>query len=211
MAKIDATASDFTSDIRGVSFSKHILSIGPAQFIREVSIPMLDATEELNENYPISPAEDEWDLDITTDFDHNQVYAKSKALAGFFAIIIFIGGWGAAKILDELYEITIKDKVHDALQGFFKSNASGRKVGSSLLVNLESKRISIIVATVGKDINEIDLSQSQVRSELARASKTAEKIATPGTVHLYVIEAGNVNHYPLIYGSIAEAIGHFMN
>ena len=68
MAKIDAAASDLTSDIRGVSFSKHILSIGPAQFIREVGIPMLDAIKELNENYPVSPAEEEWDLDITTDF-----------------------------------------------------------------------------------------------------------------------------------------------
>ena len=208
MAKIDAAASDLTSDIRGVSFSKHILSIGSAQFIREISIPLLDAIEKLNENYPISPTEEEWSLDVTTDFDHNQVYAKSKALAGFFAIIIFIGGWGATKILDELYEIAIKDKVHDALQGFFKSNASGRKVGSSLLVNMEPKRISILIATVGKDLNEFKHSQSQVGPVIARAIDTAEKIATPGTVHLYVIEAGNVNHYPLIYGSIAEAIGH---
>ena len=86
MAKIDAAASDLTSDIRGVSFSKLILSIGSAQFIREVSIPLLDEIEKLNENYPISPAEEEWGLDITTDFDHNQVYAKSKALAGFLPL-----------------------------------------------------------------------------------------------------------------------------
>jgi hypothetical protein len=78
---------------------------------------------------------------------------------------------------------------------------------------MEPKRISIHVAAVGKDINEIDhsQSQSQVRSVLARAIKTAEKIATPDTVHLYIIEAVNINHDPLIYGSIAETIGHVMN
>ena len=76
---------------------------------------------------------------------------------------------------------------------------------------MEPKRISILVATVGKDLNEFKYSQSQVGPVIARAIDTAEKIATPGTVHLYVIEAGNVNNYPLIYGSMAEAIGHLMN
>jgi len=32
---------------------------------------MLDAIEKLNENYPISPAEEKWGLDIITNFDHN--------------------------------------------------------------------------------------------------------------------------------------------
>ena len=126
-------------------------------------------------------------------------------------LFFFIGGWGATKTLDEIYETTIKDKVNNSLQGFLKSNASGRKVCASLLVNVKPKRISIIVATVGKDINEIKHSQSQVSPLLARAIDTAEKIATPGTVHLYIIEAGNINHDPLIYGSITEAIERVMN
>jgi hypothetical protein len=86
MAKTDATAFDHASNIRDVSVSKNMLSIGPAEFIQEVIIPMLDALEDLTENYPLSPAEEEWGLDVTTDFDHNQVYAKSKALAGFLPL-----------------------------------------------------------------------------------------------------------------------------
>lgn len=79
-----------------------------------------------------------------------------------------------------------------------------------LLVNMEPKRISILVAIIGKDFNEFKHSQSQVGPVIARAIDTAEKIATPGTVHLYIIEAVNVNHDPLIYGSIAEAMCHVM-
>jgi len=211
MAKTDATAFDPASNIRDVSVSKNMLSIGPADFIQEVIIPMLDALEDLTEIYPVSPAEEKWDLEIKNALSNNLVYAKTTALSGLIGIIFFIGGWGATKTLDEIYETTIKDKVNNSLQGFLKSNASGRKVCASLLVNVKPKRISIIVATVGKDINEIKHSQSQVSPLLARAIDTAEKIATPGTVHLYIIEAGNINHDPLIYGSITEAIERVMN
>ena len=128
MAKTDATAFDSASDIRDVLVSKNILSIGPAEFIQEVSIPMLDALEDLTANYPASPAEEKWDLEIKNALRNNLVYANTTALSGLIGIIIFIGGWGATKILDEIYEITIKDKVNNSLQGFLESNASGRKV-----------------------------------------------------------------------------------
>jgi hypothetical protein len=83
MAKTDANTFDPVSDIRDVSVSNNMLSIGTVQFRRNVSIPLLDALEELAKNYPISPVQKEWVLDITTDFDYNIVYAKNKALAGF--------------------------------------------------------------------------------------------------------------------------------
>jgi len=86
MAKTDANTFDPVSDIRDVSVSNNMLSIGTVQFRRNVSIPLLDALEELAKNYPISPVQKEWVLDITTDFDHNIVYAKNKALAGFLLL-----------------------------------------------------------------------------------------------------------------------------
>jgi hypothetical protein len=188
---------------RDVSVSENLLLIGQAHFVRKVAIPLHEALEDLARAYPASPEEEAWEPELP-----HGLYASFTALSGLAGIVLFIGGWGAKKALDELYDSTIKTKVRKALGGFFQSDSSGKTYGVSLLINKLPERISIVVATVGKDMGEIELGQRQVSSVIARAMDVASKIAAPNTVHLYLIEAGTVNDHPWIYSSLTEAMRH---
>ncbi|HQX65148.1 MAG: hypothetical protein WAU20_00820 [Dokdonella sp.] len=193
-------------DHQEVSVSENLLLIGQAHFIRSVAIPLHEALEDLTRSFPASAEEEAWEPELP-----QGLYANFTALSGLAGIVLFIGGWAAKKTLDELYETTIKAKVRKVLEDFFRSDTSGKKYGVSLLINKVPERISIVVATVGQDIAEIELGQRQVSSVIARAMDTARKMAVPNTVHLYMIEAGNVNDHPWIYRSLAEAMGHMSN
>ena len=193
-------------DHHDISVSEKLLLIGQGHFVRRVANPLHDALEDLAKAYPTSPEEEAWEPELP-----HGLYASFTALSGIAGVVIFIGGWGAKKALDELYETSIKAKVRKVLEDFFQSDSSKKKYGISLLINKMPERISIVVATVGQDIGEIELGQRQVRSVIARAIGTASDIAAPNTVHLYLIEAGNVNDHPWIYGSLAEAMGHMSN
>jgi hypothetical protein len=188
---------------RNFSFSEKLLLIGDAHFIRKVLLPLNEAFDELIKTHPASPDEEAWGPEIPP-----RLYGSASVLSGFAGIILFIGAWSAKKALDELYEATIKRKFHRVLEDFFQSDCSEKKYGISLLINKVPERISIVVATIGRDIDEIDLGQRQVGSVIARAIDVASRIAEPNTVHLYLIEGGAVNDHPWIYSTLAEAVGH---
>ena len=189
-----------------VSVSSNLILFGQRRFTEEVAVPLSETIEDLHDRFPTSTEEDNWEPGVP-----QGLYAAVTALSAFVGIVLFVSGWSAKKALDEIYETTLKAKLRALFAKFFESETYGKKYAVCLLVNSLEQRVSIVVAIVGKDIDEIDLAQRQVSSVMASAMDTARRTCLSDSVHLYILEGSQVNAHPWVYGSLKEAMRHMSN
>jgi len=186
-----------------VSVSTSVLLMGQGHFIREVAAPLSEALEEIALEHPTSQEEQEWRPRFLTGYQ-----ASLTELSGLAGVVLFIGSWAATKALDELYDRTLKPTINKVLGDFFGHRDSDKKYGATLVINNLQEKVSILVVIVGRDIQEIETGERQVSSVIACALETARLVAKPETVHLYLIESGQVNDHPWVYDNLEQAMRH---
>jgi len=183
--------------------SEDVLALGPSSFLRDVVVPFSSEIEALARLQPAS----------TTDAPKLEVHANPRAgiltLSGLVGAVAFVGGWGAKKALDELYEQKLRPILGRAVHASFGSPyATGKMYGVSLLITKVPERISILVAAVGTSVEEVSLSEKQIKPVATVAIERARQFAAAGEVHLYIIENGGSNTHPWVYRDLSAALQH---
>lgn len=186
-----------------IAVSTSVIVFGQRHFIERVVIPLSEALEEISREHPASPEERAWRPELPTGY-----YASFTGIAGIVGTVVFVRSWLGKKVLDEIYDRAIKPKLNKVLGDFFDSDESEKKYGATLVINNLPLKVSILIVVVGKDLSEIEVGEKQVSSVISTALDTAQKIAKPNTVHLYLIESGQVNSHPWIYDNLEQAMRH---
>ena len=83
-----------------ISYS--VAANGNSDFLRTIAIPLTEELGRLKETLYI-------EIPKKAAFEHDSTpKALDLTVAGFFGIVLFLPGWFAVKVLDEIYDIRIK-------------------------------------------------------------------------------------------------------
>lgn len=161
--------------------------------------PILTATdwEESSEDLKSSKA-----LNINM---HPTMAAGSISILGI-GLVLFVGNWGGNKLLDEIYESTLKEPVTNLLNKIFSESKipKNKLIEYQQLVTFEDLDLTILIRLPVKRKEEI----SQSLGKLINIHKlAAEWINTNGrgaAIHCYLVENGTCNIEPVFYDSLEQ-------
>jgi len=175
---------------------------GNANFLRTFAIPLADELAKLEETRHVEIPE-------KNIFKHD---SRPKNLdlvtAGFFGVVLFLPGWFAVKVIDEIYDIKIKPLVRkvihkaDSIEIF--SKRKNKKV-FALSVFHEGMDVLVIVAIKEESIKNLDAGLENLSSIHAAANNIIQTGKHKNEVHLYVLSEGKVNVQPYIHNNVESA------
>jgi hypothetical protein len=189
-----------------IAISGYVIAIGNSHFFREVAIPISDQVEKISNEHPPATEDAGWDPDLDP-----IPKADATILSGVVCITVFVAGWASKKALDEIYAAKIGPLLKAAISTVLTGDPGTKKYGISLLINKTPERTSIIIASVGSSIPEIELCEKQVISVATSAMQKAAQLSVPGQAHLYIIEDGKSNEHPWVYPDISSAMQHLQH
>lgn len=175
---------------------------GNATFIRTFSIPL---AEELKTIESIK----------TRNCPEKNIFAmdcgiknNEMAVTGIFGVLLFLPGWFAIKVLDDLYEIKIKPKIQNIIKKaddieIFKS--STKFIVHSFSIYHEELNVLVVVAAKEKRLNELYNSIEQLNNFIQIALNNLKIRPQENQVHLYIYTEGNINLVPFIHENIESA------
>lgn len=180
-----------------VEVSERYLAFGQSIFVKEVAIPVGEVIEEIAREFPCSD-----DADIKISFHPTAFISALDALIG---VSIFISGWVGNKFLDEIYEAKLGPKIKQYLRPYIEKNGSNKKYSLSILARKKLKGGSVLICCIGSSIEEIELSEKHIPDALNVANELLDS-SEENSVHLYLIEGGEVNLDPEIFESHEMAL-----
>jgi hypothetical protein len=192
-----------------IVISENFYVLGSGHYINALVGPLDEALADFREKFSLTDQDSSGALDLER--PEPTIYAWPSDLLGVFTLVMEASGtYVAKKVFDEVWDITLRPKVRSAVTTLFDRSA-GRKYGLSVLFRAEGTGVSILIASVGKSIEEIEQGDRQARLIIARAVNELaglgpSTVTGVGSIHMYVIENGQVNELPWIYGNVHEAL-----
>ncbi len=179
-----------------------VLTQGNSTFLRAFSIPLAEELEKL-------------DSIKGSDFPEKDVFAVDSSIknfdiatAGIVGVLLFLPGWFAMKVLDDLYEIKIKPKIQDIIRKaddieIFKS--SKQYFVHSLSIYHEELNVIVVVAAKEKGLDELHGSIEQLNNFTQVALNNLKNSPQENQVQLYILTEGKINLVPFIHENIESA------
>lgn len=187
-----------------VSFS--VIGGGEAGFLRAFTIPL---AEELERTPGLSrkpiPA-------IPLVAHDSRPKAIELPIAGIVGVLLFLPGWFALKVLNEVYDIKIKPVVRkviekaDSIEVF--ASTKQFKV-FTLEVFVEDRSVLIVLAAKEKALHALIGAVEHLPDLLPQALRFVEGHESKNEVHVYVLSEGQVNVVPSIHDNVKSAYREF--
>ncbi|WP_407472353.1 hypothetical protein ABFU52_00675 [Xanthomonas campestris pv. campestris] len=165
-----------------ISIEPSILVLGQSSFVRLVAIPLSEQLEEMVLDFR-QPGSD----------DHFEIRARSNPqaflteLGGVATVGVFLGGWAAKKLLDEIYDATIRPRVKKVVEDFFNKSSGGKLYSTAISAKSKSDRNTILVLSIGRNTEEIEACNDLVAAAF-QLGLDQIKAHPDGTVRSYIIE-----------------------
>jgi hypothetical protein len=188
-------------DMEQISIS--VVGGGNSAFLRAFTIPLAEDLEKI-EGFGNKPIPDKGVMEVDS-----RPKACDLPTIGFFGVLLFIPGWFAKKVLEELYEIKIRPAVRriikeaDKIELFSSSKKS--KV-FTLQVFHEQSNVLLVLAAKEPSLRELASATSELPTLIPSAIQRIEQYGSENEVHLYVLSGGKVNAIPLIHRNLELAL-----
>jgi hypothetical protein len=137
--------------------------------------------------------------------------AGAGAVAAVFGVLVFLGSWGAKKLLDELYATKIRPKIDEVVRSTEAQalkSGRGKKWLFQLGVWYEEERVLILLTLVGDNLRAVMAQEPLLPQLHALALTWLRENRSAAPVHLYIAECGRANLEPLLFERASEAQGY---
>lgn len=196
----------YPTDISHCTYST--LVCGDASFIEAAGIPFVKLLDDSLPTDGISRNEPELDSALAI---NAHLRNDMAAIAGIIGVMLYFSSWITKKILDDIYTVKIQPKLKEILGQTDEqlSDANSRKKKMYQFgVWYAEQRVFILVGIVGDTFNDI-LEQCQLLTTVhANAVHWIKENGRQETIHLYIVQDGQVNIVPLLFEVLAKAHSH---
>ncbi|MBB6367954.1 hypothetical protein FHR56_003119 [Xanthomonas sacchari] len=110
-----------------ISIDASILVMGQGNFVRSVAIPLSEQMEEAARYFPPSDIDDHFEIK-----PHSNLQAFVTDLGGVATVAVFISGWAAEKLLDEVYQSIIRPRAKKAIKEFLDKSKSEKYYSTAI-------------------------------------------------------------------------------
>lgn len=180
---------------------------GDSKFIMTFGVPIAEELDEMSAplNMHVRPLPDHKMFLLDTGAKNIETFT-----VGVFGVLLFLPGWFAKKLLDEIYDLKLKPVVRKILKqaNEIEIYASKKKYKTfTLSVYYKEYSTVVIVAVKERGLDELATSLDRIRAAHAAALATLQTSSSPEPVHLYLIKDGKVNVEPYMHKTFASALG----
>ena len=186
-----------------------VFSDGDKSWIRNVSIPLAEALEQIATDDNSISLRDE--LPEYLDVDSRTTADGAILIGGVVGVFAFFASWLATKILDDVYEAKFQPAIKNALKSanakLQGANATEPKM-LQLGISYADKRVFILIGIVADTFDEILHSEHMIKSVHANAVDWIKNNDLQHAIHLYIINRGNVNLEPELFENLELAHLH---
>jgi len=182
-----------------------VLSLGNAGFLRALPIPLASDIEQVAEDAGLEYGPVPETEVFAVDARPKAIGAEAAAAAG---ILLFGGSWLASKILDEIYDIKLKPIIRNLIEKADEIVIFGsKKHALSFVIGVyhKDRNILILVALKGTEKADILSKLEMIKSVHMVARQNMEKPEYRASLHLYIIEGGEVNIEPIQLSNLQQA------
>lgn len=169
--------------------SERYLTFGRSVFLREVAIPIGKEVEEIAKEYPCV---DDESLEVS-----HRYAAFLSGLDALVGISVFLGGWAATKLLDEVYDARLRPKIKECFWPYVEKNGPDKKYSLAILARKRGGG-AVLICCIGSSVEEIESSERHIPAALTLAQELLNS-STDNSVYLYVIEGGRINLEPGVF------------
>ncbi|SMQ93667.1 hypothetical protein [Xanthomonas fragariae] len=175
-----------------VFIDAEILVLGQRRFIKSVAIPLYEQLEEIAPNFPEPDDNDHFENIV-----HSNPQAFFNELGGVATVGVFLSEWAAKKLLDEIYEATIRPRFKKVFEDFFNRSSNGKFYSTAISAKSRLDNNIILVLSIGRSMEEIEACNNLVSTAFQKGIDQI-KDHPDGTVRSYIIEDRNIRfsgHY----------------
>lgn len=184
-----------------VSISSNIISVGSSRFIRECAIPTIEDIE------PLANGDFE-----ASSFGNMEQLKNSKPQADAITVplvglLIGVGSWLAAKVLNDIYAETLGKKVRNCIKRIVRPTPENSEKAVALILGNFRNGATVVIAATGKTEKELLEAEANIPTVITVISNFPTESSPDQTVYLYRLSGSNLNLVPEQHESIKAAIG----
>jgi hypothetical protein len=182
---------------------------GDSEFVKTVGIPLAEALE--SELSPSGIHQNVDEVDQRVGLRKPIQIQNSFLIGGIVGVLLFVVARMGGKVVDEIYAVKIQPIIKRVL------GASDRKLGNAnvrsrklfqLGVWYARERVLVMVVVFGRSFEEILSHHDLLATVHANALAWIDANGRCKSVHLYVVEAGQVNAAPVLFDTLMDANAH---
>ena len=195
------------------AWSYTVLVSGTANHIRNVSLPL---AEGLQREFPDHESVPSTHREATSPlFLKGRLQNAASAVDVMVGILVFLGTWGAKRVLDDVYEVKIRPRFRALLGEKLPKIDDTRRPAIAprrhhcALVAIWHEKVqrAVVVAAVGASPEEVLVNEDAVVRTHIAADDTLDDLPSTAPVVLYVVEQGKAGP-ALTFSSLEEAMRH---
>ena len=180
---------------------------GDSRFVREVAVSFAESLEAAFAAHGVQE-DRSWTEDEMLHIDQRPK-ADLGSGASFVGLLIFLSGWAANKLLDEIYEKSLGPAIRKKLDTLVRTGRKGigRRGESAFLFGVwfQDSRLLVLVLVPGDHLSDVSASRVQLTEVLARGVRFAVATRATGVIHTYVID-NSAAEGPRMYRDLEEAL-----
>jgi len=183
-----------------------VLAVGGAEHIRARCVPLAEAlSAEFPDHEGLPKPHDETSspAHLAESFRAHTTFGLAESLVG---IVVFLTGWGAKRLLDDVYDLKIRSHVREILgeaDGAVPS-AQRRKTAFVFTIWHDTLSRGVVVVAAGSSRAGLLDSETRVTAVHLEAAKTLARDPKNKPISLYVILDG-APQSPLFFDNVGEA------
>ena len=187
----------------GIGYS--VLSLGNAGFLRALPIPLASDIEQIAEDAGLEYGPVPENELFAVDARPKAIGTETAAAVG---VLLFVVSWLASKILDEIYDIKLKPIIRNLIQRADDIVIFGsKKRALSFVIGVYHKDREKLVLVALKGTEKVDIlgKLDMIKNVHMVARQNMEKPEYEASLHLYIIEGGEVNVEPIQLSNLQQA------
>ena len=181
-----------------IQVSENIFCAGNSHVIRGLAIPLTEGIKPIADEYPVT---EEYDFELDS---RPKAHGLSE-IAGIVGITTFVTSWVATTFLNEVYTEKLSPLIKEKFGSYFSGEKGERKYALTITTINQETKTCLIVACIGKNLEEIELAERHVESALNYV-RSAKIENTPKDVMLIVLENGKLDLDIQVFEKYEQAI-----
>ena len=181
-----------------IQVSENIFCAADSHVFRELAIPLTEGIKSISDEYPVTE-------EYVFELDSRPKAHEMSELAGIVGITTFVTSWVATTFLNEVYTTKLSPLLKEKFGEYFSNQKSKRKYALTITTINQEAKACLVIACIGKNLEEIELAEKHVESALFFVSSANLKI-NPKEVMLVVLEKGKLDLDIQVYSSYEQAI-----
>lgn len=181
-----------------IQVSENIFCAGDSHVIRELAIPLTEGIKSIADEYPVA---EEYGFELDS---RPKAHGMSE-LAGIVGITTFVASWVATTFLNEVYTAKLSPLLKEKFGEYFSNQKGERKYALTITTINQEAKACLVIACIGKNLEEIELAEKHVESALIYVSSANLK-NNPKEVMLVVLENGKLDLDIQVFKNYEQAI-----